>query len=220
MRSLFKVIAMAGCMTAASLAQAVPLFYDEAVSGDIRATVGNIPLFNLDVGNNVIAATHSISGPIAAPLVDNDIFNFVVPELSVLKFVTIEFGASSFSGPLVGFGASFDILRDAFIGRGRFIDTSQTPTSPFTDVLTSVGPQNLFTRFPFESGTYDWINNFGRLIDDRDGVDIQNTSATWDYRLTFGVERIAVPEPGTLALFGFGLLALLGTGAARRRLVP
>ena len=43
MRSLFKVIALAGCLTATSIAHAVPVFYDEAVSGDIRATVGNIP---------------------------------------------------------------------------------------------------------------------------------------------------------------------------------
>jgi hypothetical protein len=212
MRSSFKVIAIAACLTAASIAHAVPVFYDEAVGGDIRATVGNIPLFNLDVGNNVIAATHTFSGE---STVDDDLFSFVVPELSVLKFVTIEFGAFTFTGPLVGFGSNFQIYRDIFDLDAQFelISNSRTDTNLFADVLTSVGPQNLFTtNFPLGSGTYDWVNGFGRFLQidpsQTTPIDFSQISSTWDYRLTFGVERVAVPEPGMLALFGFGLVAL------------
>ena len=103
MRFLLKAIAIVGCVTAASAAQAVPLFYDEADSGDIFARIGAIPVFNFDVGNNVIAGNQFFSGP-NFRIADLDVFSFVVPENSVLSFVTVEFGAFEFTGPLLGFG--------------------------------------------------------------------------------------------------------------------
>jgi hypothetical protein len=208
-RLWIKMVAIVGCAAALPTAHAVPLFYDEAASGDINATIGNIPLFNLDVGNNVIAGTHSIAGESSG---DFDIFSFVVPVNSVLRFVTVEFGDFDFTGELVGFGPNFQILQDIFTGPGRFIDTSHTPTSDFTDVLTSVGPQNLFTRLPVGSGVYDWINQYGRAANDLDVF--AASSARWNYRLTFGVESIAVPEPSTLAIAGLGFVAVF---IARRR---
>jgi hypothetical protein len=39
-------------------------------------------------------------------------------------------------------------------------------------------------------------------------IDFDTTSAKWEDRLTFGIERTAVPEPAPLALLGFGLIAL------------
>jgi hypothetical protein len=210
MRSLFKAIAIVGCVTGASAAQAVPLFYDEADSGDIFARVGAIPVFNFGVGNNVIAGSQFLSGPDFA-MADLDIFSFVVPEDSVLSFVTVEFGAFEFTGPLLGFGANYSIQRGPLTGPSQFVDMSRTSTNPFTDVLTSTGPQNLFTRLPVESGLYSWITGLGFSSKDSSA-----TSAQWDYRLTFGVESIAVPEPAPLALLGFGLLALFVTRAGAR----
>ena len=210
MRLLLKAIAIVGCVTAASAVQAVPLFYDEAQSGDIFARIGAIPVFNFGVGNNVIAGSQFFSGRDFA-IADADIFSFVVPENSVLSFVTVEFGAFEFTGPLVGFGANYTIQRGALTGPRQFVDTSRTDTNPFTNVLTGIGPQNLFTRLPVESGLYSWIDGFGFS-----SKDFSTTSALWDYRLTFGVESIAVPEPAPLALLGFGLLALfVGRAGAR-----
>jgi hypothetical protein len=197
-------------VTAASAAQAVPLFYDEAQSGDIFARIGAIPVFDFGAGNNVIAGSQFFSGPNFASA-DADIFSFVVPENSVLSFVTVEFGAFEFTGPLVAFGPNYSIRRGALTGPTQGVDTSRTDTNPFTDVLTSIGPQNLFTRLPIESGLYSWIDGLGNR-----SLDLSVTSARWDYRLTFGVESIAVPEPAPLALLGFGLLALFVTRAGAR----
>jgi hypothetical protein len=202
MRLFFKAMAIAGCVTAASAAQAGPISYDEAISGDIVATTANIPLFELGVGNNVIAGSQSFTGN--SP--DFDVFSFVVPQDSLLRFVTIEFDSVSFAGPLAAFGPNFDIVRGLFAGSGQFIDTSQTAANRFTDVLTSVGPQNLFTRLPIGPGMYDWIDGFGRNANRV--TNFENTSAMWDYRLTFGVESTAVPEPGSLALMSLGLVGL------------
>jgi hypothetical protein len=213
MRSLLKAIAVVGCVTGASAAQAVPLFYDEAQSGDIFARIGAIPVFDFGVGNNVIAGNQFFRDP-DFKIADTDIFSFVVPENAVLSFVTVEFGAFEFTGPLLGFGPNYRILRGALTGPTQFVDTSQTNANPFTNVPTGSGTQNLFTRLPAQSGLYSWINGLGFDVDrDRD---FSTAGAQWDYRLTFGVDSIAVPEPAPLALLGFGLLALFVTRAGAR----
>jgi hypothetical protein len=212
---LIKAIAIAGCVIAASAAQAVPVSYDEAMSGDINARIGNIPIFNFGVGNNVIAGSQFFGGRDFA-IADTDLFSFVVPQNSLLRFVTIEFGAFDFTGPLLAFGPNYTIVRGPLTAPGGFVDTSQSATSRFTDVLTSVGPQSLFTRLPIEAGLYSWINGLGSFVDDA----FATTSARWDYRLTFGVESIAVPEPGPLSLLSIGLVALLLGGGRQLRRAP
>ena len=213
MRLLLKAIAIVGCVTAASAAQAVPFSYDEADSGDIFARIGAIPVFNFGVGNNVIAGSQFFSGP-SFEIADADILSFVVPENSVLSFVTVEFGDFEFTGPLLGFGPNYTILRGALTGPTQGVDSSRTATNPFTNVLTSVGPQNLFTRLPAQSGLYSWIDGLGFTVPRES--DFSMAGARWDYRLTFGVESIAVPEPAPLALLGFGLLALFVRRAGAR----
>jgi hypothetical protein len=213
MRLLLKAIAIVGCVTAASAAQAVPFHYDEADSGDIFARIGAIPVFDFGVGNNVIAGNQFFSGA-DFRIADLDVFSFVVPENSVLSFVTVEFGEFEFTGPLLGFGPNYTIQRGALTGPRQFVDTSGTDTNPFTNVLTSIGPQNLFTRLPADSGLYSWTNGLGFSVPRES--DFSMASALWDYRLTFGVDSIAVPAPAPLALLGFGLLALFVRSAGAR----
>lgn len=204
MRLLLKAIAIIGCATAASAAHAVPFYYDEAESGDIFARIGALPVFNFDVGNNVIAGTQFFAGRNFA-IADVDLFSFVVPDNSVLSFVTVEFGAFDSTG-LVGFGPNYTILTGPLTGPNRFVDTTRTDANPFIDVLTTIGQQNLFTRLPAGAGLYSWVDGLGSRVNDI--RDLDASSAKWEYRLTFGVDRIAVPEPAPLALLGFGLLAL------------
>jgi hypothetical protein len=213
MRFLLKAIAIVGCATAASAAQAVPLFYDEARSGDIFARIGAIPVFDFAVGNNVIAGSQFFSGP-GFEIADADLFSFVVPQNSVLSFVTVEFGAFEFTGPLLAFGPNYRIVRGPLTGPTRGVDESRTGANPFTNVLASIGPQNLFTRLPIESGLYSWIDGLGFSVPRES--DFSMAGARWDYRLTFGVDSIAVPAPAPLALLGLGLLALFVTSAGAR----
>ena len=145
MRLLLRAIAIVGCVTAASAAQAVPFTYDEGDSGDIFARIGAIPVFDFGVGNNVIAGSQFFSGP-GFEIADADLFSFVV--------------------------------------------------------------------LPAPSGLYSWIDGLGFSVPRES--DFSMAGARWDYRLTFGVESIAVPGPAPLALLGFGLLALFVRRAGAR----
>ncbi|HET9446139.1 MAG TPA: PEP-CTERM sorting domain-containing protein [Steroidobacteraceae bacterium] len=208
MRLLLKAIAIIGCATTACAAHAVPLYYDEADSGDIFARIGALPVFNFDVGSNVIAGTQFFAGRDFA-VADLDIFSFVVPQNSVLSSVTVEFGAFDFTGKLVAFGPNYTILTGPLTGPNGFVDATRTDANPFTDVLSTIGQQNLFTRLPAGAGLYSWANGLGSRASIDDIRDFDALSAKWEYRLTFDVDRIAVPEPAPVALLGFGLLALL-----------
>ena len=82
-------------------------------------------------------------------------------------------------------------------------------------MLTTIGQQNLFTRLPAVAGLYSWANGLGSRANIDDIRDFDALSAKWEYRLTFHVDRIAVPEPAPLVLLGFGLLALFVTRGSR-----
>ena len=212
MRFLLKAIAIVGWVTAASAAQAVPLFYDEADSGDIFARIGAIPVFNFDVGNNVIAGNQFFSGP-NFRIADLDVFSFVVPENSVLSFVTVEFGAFEFTGlRRSGFGPNYSIQRGpltwALAVRRYVADRSASlhgrahqhrPAESVHPVAGRVRTVQLDRRIG--------IHQHG-LFAHQCAVGLPTDVRRREHRRP--------PEPAPLALLGFGLLALFVKRAGAR----
>ena len=178
----------------AGRAQAAPLTYDEALSGDL----GNaFPAseFRLDIGDNTVAGStfYRSSGDF-----DFDTFAIVIPVGTRLTDVVYSFQATLLPGTAVG--ASEYILDEGnadvtfpYLAAYDVILTGPTAVHPFDGGL------------PVGSGTF--VVQHYSLGASGNGFDA-------DYDWTFTVEPEAIPEPASFVLIGVGLA---GAWVRRRR---
>jgi hypothetical protein len=185
---------------------AISFQYDEATQGDIANLGGHgaLPLFILDMGQNVIRGSTRLGGQS-----DVDAFRFKVPPGAVLDLNSIvyEYQITDISGEINAFGSELTVggivpgsptyATGFFIGDGNFGDDTfylyndgsiqgitvrPSPiTLPFFQIIDS--SVNLdFPAPPLTAGIYylnpgfHWFGGFG-----------PNDSASWNYTITLTV---------------------------------
>jgi hypothetical protein len=173
---------------------AAPINYDEAISGDLRATSSILSSTLLDFGVGV----NTVSGNMGSTSFssDNDGFFFILPDGSQIVSVSYWFG-------------NINLLPDTSLLVTRF--NLQTETRSINEyfninIINDTSPLSAFSSSPpIEADTY---------LMRGDGIShTSNGGGTWDYTWTF--EVAAVPIPAAAWLFGSGLLSLIGV--ARRK---
>ena len=202
-------IAAAACVAAFTPASAwaVPISFDEAVSGDLPDS--NPAEFSLGVGENTFAGTASFVADRRVGFVtdfDNFFFNLAPGQRLVDARIEVTEIANS-SAPGV---SRFDIFLGLNIPplgleltRSPRIDltTAAVPTTASIPGSTlPLGPRRLLSTIGvnFSSGTPGPVN------------------FSFDYRISLSVAATSIPEPSAVLLFGLGL-AGLGFAMRRRR---
>ena len=198
-RRIFPGACVLFCLvTANNPASAAPIVYDESVSGEVDLTYSTSP-FLLDIGVNRVLGTTSY--------LDFDSFAFDVPAGMRLAQVDLLFRVTddpNIDSPL---STSFEIDDD----QNQFGPGLDFESFDFSIVSS---PQNsLFASvLPLGPGGFEILG----------GSMTASEFWTVHYEWNLVVEPAAtVPEPGTIALIGIGLPALLGyrkrRAALRRR---
>jgi hypothetical protein len=187
--------------------EAAPIFYDEAVSGDLSANVPAPSVFQFDLGLNVVSGSSFYLPFATGETGDMDSFAFLIPAGLLLTDARFVFDASLTPTTLGAdssyvFGPGNDTPQFPFL---YFISLDLLQPSPITwmNAILPIGP-----------GTYT-AQNSGLSV----GGFVEPTLPGWtmDYRWEFTLTRDGdVPEPGLLALLPVGLVAF-GMLRARRR---
>ena len=207
---LFLSIAFAAYVAALTSASAwaVPINYDEAISGDLPDF--NPAEFSLGIGENSFAGTASYFVDRRVGFVtdfDNFFFNLAPGQRLVDARIEVTEIANS-SAPSV---SRFDIFLALNIpplglelARSPMIDltTAAVPTTAsIPGSALPLGPRRLLATIG--------VNSFAGSPGPVD--------FSFDYRITLSVAAISIPEPSAVLLFGLGL-AGLGFAMRRRRL--
>jgi hypothetical protein len=177
----------------AAASAAMPVTYQESVSGDLTS-FGPLPVFALDIGTNTVSGTTGILNN----TLDFDSFAFKIPSGSVLVAGSVQLADSA--GSAGDFGSA---VWQLFSGSSTAQD--DTPL----EVLDSASPgSDALTSAPLGAGFYNFSATTLRFGDFM-------TTQLGDYTFSLTLRATqAVPEPGTLVLAG---LAFVGLAATRRR---
>jgi hypothetical protein len=177
---------------------------------------------------------------------DNDVeqFEFSIPAPSIVTIETISYAGGTFAtNPiLTDPGGGFDPIISLFDDTGAFLadDDDSSPTldgitgnafdsflvtplaaGTYTVVITQfdnffiggIG-DDISLGFDFDGGPSDFTSFFG--CGNGEFCDFDGNNRTNFFNVNVTAEALAVPEPSTLALLGFGLVGM-GLASRRRR---
>ncbi len=198
--------AYVAALTPAS-AWAVPISFDEAISGDLPDF--NPAEFSLGVGENSFAGTASVFVDRRVGFnidADNFLFNLASGQSLVDVRIEVTDIANSSASGVHTVDSSFALdtpfgVQVALAPAINLLTAAIPTTASIPGSVLPLGPGQFLARIGHGFGAFG-----------PGPVDV-----SFDYRITLSVEATSIPEPSAVLLFGLGL-AGLGLAMRRRRL--
>lgn len=213
-----RVLGFIFLMSISGTANAVPVTYDETISGDLLGLplhINQPPFTTLtfNLGVNKIRGTAALYSVDDSPLNDQDPFTFVIPVGLHVDGYSISWQVSHLN-PITNFLiASWLILEEQCSPSCSSVSGHLAIDLVHGDGTSSLNMPPIMLLGP---GTYTAIHGVGTDLAGAGSFDL----VTYSYELSLNVfagdvpPPPPIPEPNTLALFGVGVVAL---GALRRR---
>jgi len=188
---------------ATATAQAIPLSYSEAVSGDLASSPGSAFLFA--TGDNQVSGTTHLAVNDAPNLphfdTDFDTFVFQVPAGTQLASISVSFTTTSYNA-----SKADDELRFCLSGgECTLSDAGLLGAQTLSFLGASPTLIDFGLAFPLDAGSYT-LRSSGLGIAP---VDVSIASESWSADYTWTLSVVSVPEPAVPWLFGLAVFFLL-----------